>query len=473
MTSYQIPLANETLTISSELLTKYDKVGPRYTSYPTAPEWKTDFSTQSWTSAIERSNVAKRDLSLYFHIPFCQSACYYCACNIVVSPRSAVSEPYLEALKREIDFVGSQISSERQVKQLHFGGGTPTYLNLAQIADLFGKIKDSFNISFAHDSEISIEIDPRVTSYEQLNLLRSLGFNRVSLGVQDFNPKVQEAVNRIQSHQMVHDMLAHCRKIGFRSINFDLIYGLPFQTLESFKETLRQVIELAPDRIALFNYAHLPSLRPFQKANINDTDLPSRDTKLLIFCEAMKEFSANGYQFIGMDHFAKLDDELCKAQKERTLHRNFQGYTTKAGLDLVGMGMTSISSIDNIYAQNEKKLNRYNNFFSGPNISSVPLEKGLKLNPEDLLRRTVISKILCHGLLVFSELEGEFGLSSFKEHFKSELENLLEFEEDGLLKLDDNKIEVTSLGRIFLRNIAMVFDAYLKVNSNRLFSRTV
>jgi oxygen-independent coproporphyrinogen-3 oxidase len=472
MTSYIIQLPGQTLEISPELLAKYDKVGPRYTSYPTAPEWSSEFASQSWQQAIERSNQEQKDVSLYFHIPFCRSACYYCACNIVISPKSLMSEPYLAALKQEIVSVASLIDKKRKVKQLHFGGGTPTFLTAPQLKDLFETIKENFNLDYSEDSEYSIEIDPRVTSFEQLKLLRELGFNRVSLGVQDFDPVVQEAVNRIQSFEMIDEMLKYCRELGFESINFDLIYGLPFQTLESFKQTIQKVILLSPDRIALFNYAHLPSLRPFQKANIKEADLPSRDTKLLIFSEAMKQFSAAGYEFIGMDHFAKSNDELCKARRERTLHRNFQGYTTKAGCDLIGLGMTSISSINNTYSQNEKKLNRYVDFFKASDAKFAPLEKGFELSQEDLLRREVISRILCHGVLVFAEIDEMFSLS-FKEHFAKELIELAELEKDGLLRLSDSRLEVTSLGRIFLRNIGMVFDEYLQKNRNRLFSRTV
>ncbi|MDX1921270.1 MAG: oxygen-independent coproporphyrinogen III oxidase [Candidatus Caenarcaniphilales bacterium] len=474
MTDYIIELPNEKLTISSELLAKYDKMGPRYTSYPTAPIWSGDFKTKDWLEAIERSNQSQKDISLYFHIPFCRTACYYCACNFVVSPRSENSEPYMQALYREIEAVGQKVDKTRKVKQIHYGGGTPTFLNLEQLEMLFSKIKENFNVDFSDDSEISIEIDPRVTSFEQLTLLKKLGFNRVSLGVQDFNPQVQEAVNRIQSYEMVEALVNHCRELGYESINFDLIYGLPLQTVESFKETLDKVIKLSPDRIALFNYAHLPSLRPFQKAHIVESQLPLRDTKLLIFCEAMKEFSQNGYEYIGMDHFAKHQDELSVARQERTLHRNFQGYTTKAGLDLIGMGMTSIGSIDNTFTQNEKKLNKYLEFFNENYTAEklVPIEKGYVCNQDDLLRRAVISKLLCHGVLLFGEIEKEFSVN-FTHYFADELRQLPDLENDGLIKITDKKVEVTSLGRIFLRNIAMVFDIYLKSSKNVLFSRTV
>lgn len=454
-----------------KLLNKYDKIGPRYTSYPTAPEWKNDFDLKQWQGAIERSNQKGEDISLYFHIPFCRSACYYCACNIVISPSGALSEPYLTALHKEIQIVGKSIDSKRKVKQLHFGGGTPTYISEEQIKQLFEQINQNFQLDFASDSEFSIEIDPRVTSFEQLKLLRSLGFNRLSLGIQDFNEKVQIAVNRLQSFEMIAQMLDYCRELGFESINFDLIYGLPFQSVEGFKETLEKVIKLNPDRIALFNYAHLPSLRPFQKAHIQEQNLPSKESKIAIFLEALKTFGENNYEFIGMDHFAKKQDELCIARTKRTLHRNFQGYTTKAGLDLLGLGMTSISAINNIYVQNEKKLNRYIEYFEN-NEQGIPIEKGFELSQEDLLRRSLISKILCHGLVFFSEFEEEFKID-FQSYFAYELEQLKDLEKDGLISLSLDKLEVTYIGRIFLRNIAMLFDNYLQKGSQKLFSRTV
>lgn len=322
--------------------------------------------------------------------------------------------------------------------------------------------------------EISIEIDPRVTSDEHLKLLKELGFSRVSLGVQDFNRPVQESVNRIQSYELVEGMVNYCRELGFESVNFDLIYGLPLQNLESFTETVEKVIKLSPDRIALFNYAHLPSMRPFQKAYINELELPSRDTKLLIFAEAMKQLCANGYEYIGMDHFAKNTDELALAKKDRSLHRNFQGYTTKAGCDLFGLGMTSISNIAGTYSQNEKKLNKYLEFFNDKYdpITLVPIEKGYICTEEDKLRQTIISRLLCHGYLSFKEIEDEYKLG-FKDHFVNELTELQAFDEDGLVLLRNDCIEVTSMGQIFLRNIGMVFDTYLGKTQNKLFSRTI
>lgn len=472
--TYTIELPDQKLTISKELLEKYDKVGPRYTSYPTAPEWESGFSLNEWKAAIDRSNTAVKDVSLYFHIPFCRSACYYCACNFVVSQNASIADQYLNSLDREIELYGQMIDKKRKIKQLHFGGGTPTHLNCQQLKRLIDKIGENFNLDRSPDAEYSVEVDPRVTSFEQLKLFRDYGFNRVSLGVQDFDTTVQEAVNRIQSYEMIEGMLNYCREIGYQSINFDLIYGLPHQTLESFKATLQKVIQLNPDRIALFNYAHLPSLRPFQKAHIDESKLPDRNTKLLIFCEAMKQFCANDYEYIGMDHFAKANDELCAARQDRTLHRNFQGYTTKAGCDLFGLGMTSISSIDNVFAQNEKKLNRYMDFFNDSyHVSKlIPLEKGFKCSFDDTLRKSIISKLLCHGVLLFEEVEREFSID-FSQYFENELINLKALEADGLIELTKGKITVTSLGRIFLRNIGMIFDAYLHKGNQRLFSRTV
>jgi oxygen-independent coproporphyrinogen-3 oxidase len=472
--TFEINLGNSIYNIPASLLAKYDKVGPRYTSYPTAPEWRDDFSVQSWESAVNRSNEKQNDVSLYFHLPFCKSACYYCACNFVVSPQNTLSETYIEALSREIKMVGSKIDKSRKVKQLHFGGGTPTYISLELLEKLYSNIQSNFNLSGADDAEFSIEIDPRVTSREHLKLLRELGFTRVSMGIQDFNDDVQKAVNRIQSFELVKGMIDYCRELGFQSVNFDLIYGLPLQTHYSFEETLNKVVSLSPDRVALFNYAHLPSLRPFQKAHIIESQLPPREEKFLIFCSALKIFGDSGYEYIGMDHFAKKDDELCIARADRTLHRNFQGYTTKAGCDLYGMGMTSISSIDNVYSQNEKRLNKYLEFFDETyNPSSIlPIEKGIESSPDDLLRRDVISRLLCHGLVNFSEIEDNYKIS-FKEYFPSELAELKSYEQDGIVRVTDEQIQVETLGRIFLRNIVMPFDKYLKGTSNKLFSRTV
>jgi len=474
LSNYIIKLLNQEINISSELLHKYDKVGPRYTSYPTAPEWTNDFKQLDWLTAIEESNKLQKDISLYFHIPFCKSACYYCACNFVVSPQNKLAWPYLKALSREIKLISKLTDSRRKVKQLHFGGGTPTYLSVEQINYIVNEIKDNFNLNFSPDNEFSIEIDPRVTSFEHLKLLKDLGFNRVSMGIQDFDPSVQKAVNRIQSYEMVSGMVKYCRELGFESINFDLIYGLPCQSLSSFTQTLEKVTVLNPDRIALFNYAHLPSLRPFQKAYINESALPKRDEKFLIFCQAMKVFAEHDYEYIGMDHFAKRKDELCLARTAGTLHRNFQGYTTKAGCDLFGLGMTSISSIHNTYNQNEKRLTQYMNFFDENYIeeSLNPLEKGFKCSPDDLLRRKVINNLLCHEKLLFDEIEKDFKIN-FNQYFKTELLELDELAKDNLIIKEKNSITVTSLGRIFLRNIAMPFDIYLQQNKNHLFSRTV
>ncbi|MDX1917880.1 MAG: oxygen-independent coproporphyrinogen III oxidase [Candidatus Caenarcaniphilales bacterium] len=474
MNTYIFQIAGESIRLSSELLHKYDKVGPRYTSYPTAPEWQTSFSMKDWQEAVDRSNQIANSLSLYFHIPFCHSACYYCACNFVVSPHNQLADPYLAALDREISFLGKKIATGRTVKQIHLGGGTPTYLSAEQILDLIRSIKLSFDLSPSPDQEWSIEVDPRVTCTEQLSKLYAAGFNRVSLGVQDFNLEVQKAVNRIQSFEMVQSMLSDCRRIGYQSINFDLIYGLPHQTLETFRETIQQVIALNPDRIALFSYAHLPSLRPFQKAYIDESAMPAPEDKLQLFAEALQALSLADYEYIGLDHFAKPGDELCQARRQRSLQRNFQGYTTHAGLDLFGLGMTSISSFDGAYAQNEKRLNRYLEFFADDHqeISGLPLEKGFILSPDDFIRRDVIGRLLCHGILEIAEIEAKYQIN-FRTYFEPELEGIQILQNDELVILEADRLKVTMLGRIFLRNIGMVFDKYLRLNRNRIFSRTV
>jgi len=457
------------------LIHKYDKIAPRYTSYPTAPEWSKDFDFGDWQETVQAD---QSDLSLYFHIPFCKAACSYCACNIVVNPRRLLVEPYLQALYTEIDFVSQRISPEQQVRQLHFGGGTPTYLEIGEFECLLGRIRKNFSLDDSQEREFSIEIDPRVTSKEQLKYLYDWGFNRLSLGVQDFTPQVQQAVNRIQDYDTVSEMVNYARELGFESINFDLIYGLPHQTPETFRQTIEQVLTLKPARIALFSYAHLPSLRPFQKAYIDEKALPTPQDKLTIFLQALEHLQEAGYEYIGLDHFALEEDELCIARHQKTLHRNFQGYTTKAGLSLISMGITSISSIDNIYSQNSKNLKDYiEHFKDGAEI--LPLEKGIKLKEEDVLRREIISQILCHGEVDFVEIERRFGddVGDFGEYFAEELADLQEMIEDGLVSLTKQNLEVTELGRVFLRNIASVFDAYLRESSSqgqhRIFSRTV
>ncbi len=468
--SFEILIGREHLTVSGATLEKYNRPGPRYTSYPTAPEWTDDRDGARWREALKRPRAATdlAPMSLYFHIPFCQSLCLYCGCNVFISKNHDVSRPYLDHLKREITWVSEELDRARRVEQLHWGGGTPTYLSPAEIEDLYGHISERF--TFAPDAEISVEIDPRATSVEQLQVMRRLGFNRVSLGIQDFDPVVQKTIRRVQPFEMTKDLFDYCRELGFESINVDLIYGLPHQTVESFRDSIAKIIFLNPDRIALFSYAHVPWMKKQQGSFARF--LPESAEKFRILVRAIEEFTDGGYRYIGLDHFARPDDEICRAQDERTLHRNFQGYTTKAGCDLFGMGVSAISATRDAYAQNWRELPSYYEAIDG---ARWPVMRGVQLTEEDRLRRSVINRILCHCLVEKDEIESEFGIG-FDEHFANELDRLLDLERDGLVSLFDDRIEVRALGRIFIRNIAMQFDAYLnrpEVEHKQVFSKTL
>jgi oxygen-independent coproporphyrinogen-3 oxidase len=466
--SFEITIDGERATVSPALLDKYNQPGPRYTSYPTAPEWDEHFGPAQLLAAFKEADARSTPVSLYFHIPFCQSLCLYCGCNVVISQKREVTVAYLNHLKQEIAWVSESIAPHRQVEQLHWGGGTPTYLSPAEIEDLYEHIAGAF--SFASEAEIGVEIDPRVTTREQCRLLRRLGFNRLSMGVQDFDPLVQQTVHRIQPYEMTKGLFDYCRELAFASINIDLIYGLPHQTVKGFGETVDKIIELGPDRIALFSYAHLPWLKKQQGSFARH--LPQGLEKFHIFSAAITKLTDAGYRYIGMDHFARPEDELCRAQDERTLHRNFQGYTTKAGCDLYGLGVSAISGLENVYAQNWRDLPHY---YEAIDAGRWPTMRGIRVSAEDKLRRSVINRLLCHCVVVKSEIERDFGIV-FDEHFASELAALRELEQDGLVRTSSDRIEVAALGRIFLRNVAMVFDAYLNksgAEAKQTFSKTL
>ncbi len=402
------------------------------------------------------------------HLPFCESLCLFCACNVIIQKDKRVTPPYLGVLKKEIEHVSRGVSRERPVVQFHWGGGTPTYLTPPQIADLFSFAKQHFN--FAADAEIGIEIDPRVTSREHLETLRALGFNRLSMGIQDFHPEVQAAIHRIQPFELTRDLLLAARSLGFDSINVDLIYGLPFQSPERFAHTVDQILELQPDRIALFSYAHVPWLKKQQGAFA--THLPEGMQKFAIFRTGLMKFLEAGYLYIGMDHFAKPGDELAISQQKRTLHRNFQGYTTKAGADLYGMGVTSISAFQNAYSQNHRDLPLWQKAVEDRGIATM---RGYRLSHDDLLRRAVINRLLCHTVVIEEEISREFGID-FDQYFANELNQLEAPREDGLVLLDAKEIRATWLGRIFIRNLAMLFDPYLEkqqLTVKPLFSKTL
>ncbi|HYL67804.1 MAG TPA: oxygen-independent coproporphyrinogen III oxidase [Candidatus Limnocylindria bacterium] len=454
--------------ISDAFLEKYNRPGPRYTSYPTAPVWKDDFGPEDFEKYCERSEKRATPVSLYMHLPFCESLCLFCACTVSIQKDKRVAIPYLDSLKREIDHVVRHVSKKRPVIQFHWGGGTPTYLSPTQMEDLFGHTRERF--SFAPDAEIGIEVDPRVTSREHLETLRRLGFNRLSMGIQDFESKVQETIHRVQPYEMTRDLIIAARELGFESLNVDLIYGLPYQTATSFRATIERTLTLAPDRVAMFSYAHVPWLKKQQGSFA--AHLPEGMEKFRIFRAGLEQFLSAGYLYIGMDHFAKPGDELAVAQQNRTLHRNFQGYTTKAGADLYGMGVSAISSLGEAYAQNRREVPTYQAAIAERGIATM---RGYRLTPDDQIRRAVIGRLLCHTVIPKYEVEKEFSIS-FDEYFAPEVQRLEEFRAEGLVALAPGEIRVTSLGRVFIRNVAMAFDRYLyeqQMDQRPLFSKTL
>jgi oxygen-independent coproporphyrinogen-3 oxidase len=460
--------ARRELHVSDEFLARYNRPGPRYTSYPTAPVWHDAFQASDLDEIHAAADAARTPVSLYMHLPFCESLCLFCACNVIIQKDKNAALPYFEVLKKEIARVARSVSRERQVVQFHWGGGTPTYSSPAQLEDLFGYTRERFQ--FSPDAEIGIEVDPRVTSREHLRTLRRLGFNRLSMGIQDFHQPVQKAVHRIQPYEITRDLLQAARDLGFDSINVDLIYGLPHQTAETFARTVDQIVELAPDRIALFSYAHVPWLKKQQGAFA--AFLPEGLQKFAIFRAGLLKFLEAGYLYIGMDHFAKPGDELAAAQVNRTLHRNFQGYTTQAGADLYGMGVTAISGFRNAYAQNHRELSAWEKAVQEHGLATM---RGYRLSLEDQLRREVISRLLCHTVIPKREINQAFSID-FDEHFAEELRGLEIPAADGLLIISKDEIRATWLGRIFIRNLAMLFDPYLEkqhLDAKPLFSKTL
>ena len=456
------------MNVTPEILNRYNVAGPRYTSYPTAPEWLDSFGPSDYEESLKQSNEARppRPLSIYMHLPFCDRLCLFCGCNVVINKNHDVLIPYMAKLKWEIDQISQRIDSSRPVVQFHWGGGTPTYLSAAQLEDLFCYTQERF--AFAPEAEIGIEVDPRTTKDDQLRTLRRLGFNRISMGIQDFNPEVQKRVRRIQPYEQSKEIFDACRSLSFESINIDLIYGLPLQTPESFLDSVNKVIGLGPDRVAMFSYAHVPWLKKQQGSFAKL--VPQGMEKFNIFRAGIEGFTQAGYLYIGMDHFARPDDELCLAQENRTLHRNFQGYTTKAGADLLGLGVSSISGIDRIYAQNQRDIKDY---YAACEGNSLPIMRGIRLNDDDVIRRAVISRLLCHCVLHKREIEFEFNIG-FDEYFADEMLRLESLQKDGLVTLSPESISVTQLGRIFIRNAGMVFDRYLqRPKTKPLFSKTL
>ncbi|YAI81267.1 MAG: oxygen-independent coproporphyrinogen III oxidase [cyanobacterium endosymbiont of Rhopalodia sterrenbergii] len=461
---------SQTLQFDANLLNKYNKSVPRYTSYPPATELKTEIKEIDFLAGIVAGNHRKQPISIYCHIPFCETACYFCGCNTIITKNKRITSTYLNYLIQDIHQTASLISSARQVNQIHWGGGTPNYLNQPQLDQLFSSLVKNFNID--QKVEISIEINPRNIDKNYIFFLKKLGFNRISFGLQDFNLKVQEAINRIQPESMLFNVMSWIREAEFEGANVDLIYGLPFQTLETFKETVEKTIKLNPDRIALFNFAYMPWLKVAQK-NISETDLPKAAEKLAIFQMTIEKLNRSGYIYIGMDHFAKPNDELAIAQQEGKLHRNFQGYTTKPESDIFAFGVTAISMLNNVYIQNYKRLKSY---YKALDSGILPIEKGVILHQDDIIRRAIIMELMCQFKLNKSHLEEKYNLQfnlDFDKYFAHELVNLKSMEADGLVKLFSDHIEITYPGRLLIRNIASVFDIYLKRRKEQSFSKAI
>lgn len=456
---------------NTQLIKRYDVAGPRYTSYPTAVQFMEGFDAETYRRHVAASNseLIPKPLSLYVHLPFCKSLCYYCGCMKKVTRHTAQADQYLDYLHREIEMQGDLFDHDREVVQLHFGGGTPTYHSDEQVKALMDQLGKHFSLSRDDDREFSIEVDPRTVGPERLEQLAGMGFNRISLGIQDVDPKVQKAVNRIQDTQSTLDMIGRARELGFNSVSVDLIYGLPLQTVESFSQTIDTVVEARPDRLAVYNYAHLPHIFRAQRM-IEADDIPSPETKLKLMELTIDRLIELGYVYIGMDHFALPDDELTIAQREGGLQRNFQGYSTRKGCDLVGLGVSSIGKVDDCYAQNIKDIQTWQ---QAVDSGELPIWRGVSLNTEDRMRRRVIESIMCHGEVRFEYIESMFAID-FHEHFAPELLRLEAMEEDGLLVTGENSFSVTPSGRLLLRNIAMVFDEYLQAAAEKpRFSRVI
>lgn len=457
------------LEIDVDLIRRLDRNGPRYTSYPTADRFVETFGASEYRTAVAQRNIdhISRALSIYVHLPFCSTLCFYCACNKIATKDRSKGRRYLDYLLREIDMQSPLFGADRRVEQMHWGGGTPTFHGLEELARLFDTLRTRFD--FAADGEYSIEVDPRTVDAAGVAALRQMGFNRISLGVQDFDEQVQRAVNRVQSEAQTLAVMEAARREGFQSVNVDLIYGLPKQNLLTFNRTLARVIAAGPDRVAVYNYAHLPSRFKPQR-RIQEADLPGPDTRLKLLGLAAERLGAAGYVYIGMDHFARADDALSVAQRDGRLHRNFQGYSTHAACDLVGLGVSAIGQIGPTYSQNHRELAAY---YDSIDRGQLPIARGVALTADDLVRRVVIQHLMCDFALSIRNVEVSY-LIVFKDYFSKELQELHALAQAGLLELDDDWITVTPKGRMLIRTICMVFDAYLrKAQESQRYSRVI
>ena len=462
---------DQQVTFNTDLIKRYDVAGPRYTSYPTAVQFVEGFDANAYRRYTSASNneLIPKPLSLYVHLPFCRSLCYYCGCTKKVTRHEHQGVRYLELLHSEIEMQGKLFDYDRDVVQLHFGGGTPTFHDDEQLTALMGQLGKHFSLSTDDSREFSIEVDPRTVGNERLAKLAEVGFNRISLGVQDIDPTVQEAVNRIQDTQATLDMVEDSRKLGFNSVSIDLIYGLPLQTVESFSKTIDTVVAAKPNRLAVYNYAHMPHIFRAQRM-INKDDIPSPETKLDLMELTIQKLTEEGYVYIGMDHFALPDDELTLAQREGHLQRNFQGYSTRRQCDMVGLGVSAIGKVGDCYAQNLKDIPSWQ---SAVAEGQLPIWRGVSLTTEDRLRRSIIESIMCHGEVNFDHYESNYAID-FNDHFALELGKIEQLEKDGLLKIGNEGFSATPEGRLLLRSVAMVFDEYLPpVQNAPRFSRVI
>jgi len=453
---------------SWDLIKKYDRPGPRYTSYPTAPEWKDDFKAPQYVRHLARAEAAGGPLSIYVHLPFCREMCRFCGCNVIATHDRSRADAYLDVLEKEVALVAAHLPTRRTVSQLHWGGGTPTFLDEKQLARCHAILARHFQ--FLPDAEQAIEIDPAITTKSQVDLLAELGFNRISMGVQDFNHKVQETVGRIQGERETADLVAAARAAGFRGVNLDLIYGLPYQTGATWQDTLERILRIHPDRMAVFGFAYVPWSKPHQKL-LPQEALPKTEQRVELFLQTVEAFTKGGYRLIGLDHFALESDELARAQSAGTMFRNFQGYTVRPAADTVAFGMSSISDIGGAYAQNAHKLKDWADQVEAGNI---PVDRGAAMSDDDVLRRFVINRVMCLLRLDLEEVKAEFGdpaRAAIEASLRSGLDELVA---DGLVTFDGRVLRVTPLGQLLVRNVAMLFDAYLqKPDGARKFSRTV
>ena len=447
---------NNNVCFDQDLIERYGGRGPRYTSYPTALQFDEKFTAADYERVALASNASGRPLSVYVHIPFCRSLCYYCACNKIVTRNAERVRNYLVNLEREIDLQSDLFNGSRRVEQLHFGGGTPTYLNKKQMWALMADLRQAFPFDESDHREFSIEIDPRAVERNTIAQLADLGFNRLSLGVQDFDQQVQKSVNRMQSVEQVCKLVSDAKENCFRSVSFDLIYGLPHQTVQSFDRTLDLVLAIRPERLAIYNYAHLPARFKGQRM-INDADIPSPQTKLEILHHTIDKLGNSDYEYIGMDHFALPDDDLVAAKKNGTLQRNFQGYSTHGGCDLIGLGVSAISRIGNAYSQNSTSTSEYESLLAD---GYLPVIRGIEVDQDDRLRADIIQQLMCHDGLSISDFETSHDIC-FKSYFQNELMNLATLANDGLVYIDEDEIEVTASGKLLMRSVAMIFDRHL------------